>query len=563
MVGCEVALGDWQQFTSEEQRLIVYASFYGLQAPEKVPYQKGFRLMLEDHDVILPDIEFEYHSQYLTMNSYKLDKEEGEPEPVITPPPPSAPELEDPITFGPKVTGIWDHLLGLMTDEQKAQLKEQAKTEDVSPSCRHVGPVEKETSPRSEGVQSRGPSRSNPLFLGKIAMAANRIKAFPQFEDVQNTILPCGEKEAVALFSSPPWIRRVTLCTTHEEVIDVFRLYHQQCWSEESQGVTDPIIWTERWKARYKKIRKRLKYLDKFVTTHNTFPTVFEEGLEFSSEDEPVSVVQPPLPKYRAVVPGDFVLTFNVLVLANSLESKFPYRSEYWWTQLPGNLDQACMCFSMQQWVEQLQTCQDEDSFLTTYQSFLDTTWQAAQERSQATGTFPYALPTQEELYTAYYMKNCTLLVHNDMVWGPGADQDRPKVSTVHEGSQPKSSSGGTLILLSGGASGGGAPSGGNDGDDPNKKSSDTPPVKGDESQDPDKTKEDKEASTQEPEKTSAEKEAQDKIDKLERQLQEAREDADRVRKAADDKARQTGEELVKQVDDEKAKKDREREASK
>ena len=138
MVGCEVALGDWQQFTSEEQRLIVYASFYGLQAPERVPYQKGFRLILEDHEVILPDIEFEYHSQCLTVNSYKLSKEEGEPEPVITPPPPSAPELEDPIAFDPKVTGIWDHLLGLMTDEQKAQLKEQAKSEDITASYRHV-----------------------------------------------------------------------------------------------------------------------------------------------------------------------------------------------------------------------------------------------------------------------------------------------------------------------------------------------------------------------------------------------------------------------------------------
>ena len=106
VVGCEVALGDWQQFTSEEQRLIVYASFYGLSAPERVPYQKGFRLVIEDHEVILPDIEFEYHSQYSTGNSYNLSKEEGEPEPVITPPPPTAPELEDPIVFDPKVTGI-------------------------------------------------------------------------------------------------------------------------------------------------------------------------------------------------------------------------------------------------------------------------------------------------------------------------------------------------------------------------------------------------------------------------------------------------------------------------
>ena len=253
IVGCEAALGDWQQFTSEEQRLLLYASFYGLPAPERVPYQKRFRLIVEDHEVILSDIEFEYHSQYLTGNSYTMSKEEGEPEPVITPLPPTAPELEDPIIFDPKVTGIWDHLLGLMTDEQKAQLKEQAGSEEATPSYRYVNPTEKETSPRSEGAHSRGPSRSNPLYLGRIAIAAHRVKAFAQFENVRNTILPCGEKEAVALFSSPPWVHRVTSCTTNAEVIEVFRLYHQQCWSDESDGVTDPVIWTERCKARYKK----------------------------------------------------------------------------------------------------------------------------------------------------------------------------------------------------------------------------------------------------------------------------------------------------------------------
>ena len=68
-----------------------------------------------------------------------------------------------------------------MTDEQKAQLKEQAKVEDVTPSYRHVDPVERAASPRSEGAQSRGPSRSNPLFLGRIAIAANRTNAFPRF----------------------------------------------------------------------------------------------------------------------------------------------------------------------------------------------------------------------------------------------------------------------------------------------------------------------------------------------------------------------------------------------
>ena len=112
VIGCETVLGDWQQFTSEEQRLIVYASFYGLRAPEKVPYQKGYGLLIDDHEVIPTDIDFEYHTQYLGENSYKLSKEEGEPEPVISPPPPTEPELEDPIVFDPKVTGIWDHLLG-------------------------------------------------------------------------------------------------------------------------------------------------------------------------------------------------------------------------------------------------------------------------------------------------------------------------------------------------------------------------------------------------------------------------------------------------------------------
>ena len=86
VVGCEATLGEWQKFTSEEQRLLMYASFYGLQAPERVPYQKGFRLIDEDHEVILPDIDFEYHSQHLAQNSYKLSGEEGEPEPVVTPP---------------------------------------------------------------------------------------------------------------------------------------------------------------------------------------------------------------------------------------------------------------------------------------------------------------------------------------------------------------------------------------------------------------------------------------------------------------------------------------------
>ena len=64
-----------------------------------------------------------------------------------------------------------------------------------------------EASPSSEGAKSRGPSRKNPLYLGRIALAAHKAKTFVQFQNVENTILPCDEREAVALFSSPPWIQ--------------------------------------------------------------------------------------------------------------------------------------------------------------------------------------------------------------------------------------------------------------------------------------------------------------------------------------------------------------------
>ena len=217
LVGCEVSLGDWQQFTSEEQRLIVYASFYGIPAPERVPYQKGDGLRIPDHEVTVTDVDFEYHTQYLVNNSYT--KKEGEREPAISPPPPTEPEL-DPIVFDPMVTGILDHLLALITDEQKVQLKERANKENASPSYRHVSTTEREGSPQS--VQSRGPSRSHPLYLGVVAMAANRTNAFEDFQAVMNVVLPCTQREAVAMFTSPPWVHRLQHCTTSEDVMEVF-----------------------------------------------------------------------------------------------------------------------------------------------------------------------------------------------------------------------------------------------------------------------------------------------------------------------------------------------------
>ena len=84
------------------------------------------------------------------------------------------------------------------------------------------------------------------------------------------------------------------------------------------------------------------------------YPTEFTEEDAFSSEDEPIVITpQPVEARYRAVVPGDFILTFHILALSNSFEREFPHRSEYWWTILPGTLDQACTCFSMQQWIDQ------------------------------------------------------------------------------------------------------------------------------------------------------------------------------------------------------------------
>ena len=91
-----------------------------------------------------------------------------------------------------------------MTDDQKAQLKEQAKMETASPSHRHVSTTEREGSPPSEGARSRGPSRSHPTFLGVVAIAANRANAFVRFTDVMNVIVPCSLREAIAIFSSPP-----------------------------------------------------------------------------------------------------------------------------------------------------------------------------------------------------------------------------------------------------------------------------------------------------------------------------------------------------------------------
>ena len=211
--------------------------------------------------------------------------------------------------------------------------------------------------------------------------------------------------------------------------------------------------------------------MDMYAARHMRYPTEFDEEDAFSSEDEPlVLTTDPVLPKYRHVIPGDFILIFHILALASSLEKEFPYRSEYWWTLLPGTLDQACMCLSMQRWVDELKTCENEESFLTTYQSFLETTWEAFENRVQFTDTFPYVQPTIQELSVAYYMKNRALILHNRMVWGPDADKDNTKAPSKQQESKSKpshegASAGDDLMDAS-------APPVGGDGDDedPNRK---------------------------------------------------------------------------------------------
>ena len=161
------------------------------------------------------------------------------------------------------------------------------------------------------------------------------------------------------------------------------------------------MIKTKHGERRYHRILRRIQLIEEYSAQHQQYPTDYGED-NFTSEEEEIHREKQTLPRYRKPVPGDFVLTFNVLALANNIESQFPHRSEYWWTLLPSNLDQACVCFSMQGWVEQLASCKDEDSFLTTYQSFLDTTWQAIQGLVPCTGEFPYQKPTDTEARKAF-----------------------------------------------------------------------------------------------------------------------------------------------------------------
>ena len=309
---------------------------------------KGTGLAVEGYEVPLTQIMYEYHGQYLQDNSYNPTGEDVEMEQTGARPPPTEPELDDPIVFDPKVSGIWDYLLALMTDEQKTRLKEQAKKEGVSPSYRHTAPSEQEdktstskaeesATSTSDTTQSRGPSRSHPLFLGMVAIAAQRANTFTDFSSVMNVVVPCSPQEAAALFTSSQWVARIMTCTSRDDVMTVFRFFHVFCWSERENCSTDPVIETKRGERRHQRIMRRIKSAEQYIAAHQQYPTDYGED-NFTSEEEEITLEKPTIPRYRPPGPGDFVLTFSVLALANGFEIQFPYRSEYWGHSCPAVL---------------------------------------------------------------------------------------------------------------------------------------------------------------------------------------------------------------------------------
>ena len=85
-------------------------------------------------------------------------------------------------------------------------------------------------------------------------------------------------------------------CTTPEDVMEVFRLYHSTSWSEEDNASTDPVFKTKHGTQRYKKIRRRLKFLMADASQHEQYPVDYGDD-NFSSEDEAIRVEVPPVPK--------------------------------------------------------------------------------------------------------------------------------------------------------------------------------------------------------------------------------------------------------------------------
>ena len=177
---------------------------------------------------------------------------------------------------------------------------------------------------------------------------------FCSFSGQKNCILPCESDEAAAFFAIPQWVTRLTACETHDEVIDIFRLFHTYCWSERDRTAIDRVypqlMSTRKDQHRATCMERRIRVAEQHCSKHEgTFPEDYGEDNSTSEEAEPAPE-QPPSHRYRPPAPGgEFVLTFKVLALVTGTEAKFPHRRECWHTILPGTLDQACACFSSKQ----------------------------------------------------------------------------------------------------------------------------------------------------------------------------------------------------------------------
>ena len=134
-------------------------------------------------------------------------------------PPPTAPELDGPVKFDPKVPGIWGYLLSYSSEEHKEQVSQQSVKEGVSVGYRHTHSSKRPHQPPQDEAEEKGsysstssstdkpddrdPLGQNPILLGMAIMAAKRGADFPHFERVMDCILPGTVEQVAAFFTIP------------------------------------------------------------------------------------------------------------------------------------------------------------------------------------------------------------------------------------------------------------------------------------------------------------------------------------------------------------------------
>ena len=81
-------------------------------------------------------------------------------EEVTVLPPPTAPELEDPMNFDLEVLGTWDYLLSYVSDEYKEQVIQQSVKEGVSVGYRHARSSKRQQEPPQDEEEEEESSSS-------------------------------------------------------------------------------------------------------------------------------------------------------------------------------------------------------------------------------------------------------------------------------------------------------------------------------------------------------------------------------------------------------------------